>query len=542
MRTATLPDILTRSAKNYPMAPALISHATRIGFSEYACRVLMAANQLGAYGFHPGLRLAIWAQNRWEVPVLIWAMLRRDITAVPISTRLPFEQAMARATAVGCAGLIADASLLPAGCTQRQQVAAAARPTPEAECQSAASATGRTPGRMPEIALPLFPIEQFVSSDVGNHTTAEEKATTVSDRPRPVAIPADREATILFTSGSAGRPKAVLHTYANHYYSALGANRNMPFGPDDRWLLTLPLYHAGGLAIVFRAALGGGAVVIPEPGASLASVVRSVEPTHLSLVPTQLSRLLSDKPCLDVLRRAKAILVGGAPFPAALAKRAGEKGLPLFTTYGSTEMASQVTTTHASDPPERRFTAGRVLPYRELRIAADGEICVRGETRFKGIVTQEGLVQPFDAEGWYATGDLGQLDADGYLTVLGRKDNLFISGGENIQPEEIERALCDLQGVLDAIVVPVPHPEYGERPVAFVRMTDGAPPDGGRLARELAKNLERFKIPNWFLPWPEGTTGELKPARQHLRKLACSYMDRARQRCVSNRHSGKMSR
>ena len=123
------------------------------------------------------------------------------------------------------------------------------------------------------------------------------------------------------------------------------------------------------------------------------------------------------------------------------------RGLPIHTSYGLTEMASQVTTTPPGASPGELRTAGRVLPGREVSISGGGEILVRGETLFAGYVDGEKVDRPLDADGWFHTGDLGDLDEDGYLRVLGRSDNLFISGGENIQPEEIEEALCSLEGV-----------------------------------------------------------------------------------------------
>ena len=194
------------------------------------------------------------------------------------------------------------------------------------------------------------------------------------------------------------------------------------------------------------------------------------------------------------------------------------RGLPVFTSYGLTEMASQVTTTRPGAGAAERETSGRLLPHRLLRIAADGEILVRGETRFRGYVDEAMLHEPFDAEGWYATGDLGRLGEDSLLRVEGRKDNLFISGGENVQPEEIESALAACEGVAQAVVVPVPDAEFGYRPVAFVRLEGRVPEED--LRRALERRLPRFKMPRVFLPWPEEYAEGLKPDRRRLRELA----------------------
>ncbi|MDQ3864187.1 MAG: AMP-binding protein, partial [Actinomycetota bacterium] len=152
-------------------------------------------------------------------------------------------------------------------------------------------------------------------------------------------------------------------------------------------------------------------------------------------------------------------------------------------------------------------------------ISERGEILVRGETLFAGYVEGEELDRPLDAGGWFHTGDLGELDENGYLRVRGRMDNLFISGGENIQPEEIEEALCRLEGIHEAVVVPVPDEEFGARPVAFVRTDDGELED---LARKLEPVLPRFKIPISFHPWPERERPGMKADRAALGERARS--------------------
>ncbi len=194
------------------------------------------------------------------------------------------------------------------------------------------------------------------------------------------------------------------------------------------------------------------------------------------------------------------------------------RGLPIHTSYGLTEMASQVTATPPGASREELRTSGRPLPHREISISEEGEVLVRGETLFTGYVKGDIIDRPLDVDGWFHTGDLGGLDADGFLRVRGRKDNLFISGGENIQPEEIEAALCRLDGIEDAVVVPVPDMEFGFRPVAFVRTTGGSV-ETEDLARALEPTLPRFKIPVAFYGWPEGVGG-MKLDRASFRESA----------------------
>ncbi|HET7273332.1 MAG TPA: o-succinylbenzoate--CoA ligase, partial [Rubrobacter sp.] len=310
-------------------------------------------------------------------------------------------------------------------------------------------------------------------------------------------------------------PKSALHTFGNHYYNALGSNTNIPLTPGDRWLHSLPLYHVGGLSILFRCLLAGATITLPEPGTPLGEAITVLRATHVSLVATQLLRLLREDVDLGGL---KAVLLGGGPVPAYLVDEALARGLPVHTSYGLTEMASQVTTTQPGAAPEELRTAGRVLPHREISVSGEGEILVRGETLFAGYVEGEKVDRPLDPSGWLHTGDLGELDDEGYLRVTGRRDNLFISGGENVQPEEIEEALCRLEGIDEAVVVPVPDDEFGDRPVAFVR-TNGVALEPEYLAQSLEPVLPRFKIPISFHPCPDAAVA-MKADRAALGELA----------------------
>jgi O-succinylbenzoic acid--CoA ligase len=240
--------------------------------------------------------------------------------------------------------------------------------------------------------------------------------------------------------------------------------------------------------------------------------------THASLVPTQLQRLLTEDSVPETLQTLRAVLLGGGAMPEALLDAAAGAGLPVHTSYGMTEMSSQVSTTPPGASRATLRTSGRVLAERELRISEEGEILVRGHTLFLGYLDGGELRDPTDEGGWFHTGDLGSLDDHGYLRVRGRVDNMFVSGGENVQPEEIEEALKRLSGVEDAVVVPVADAEFGYRPAAFVRSGDEV--GGETLSRELAAVLPRFMIPADFHPWPDAASTDMKPDRTLLARLA----------------------
>jgi O-succinylbenzoic acid--CoA ligase len=299
-------------------------------------------------------------------------------------------------------------------------------------------------------------------------------------------------ATLLFTSGSTATPKLACHSLGNHLESAKATLQCLPLGPGDRWLLSLPLVHVGGLATLFRCFLSGAAVLL--------STIQDPRATHISLVPTQLFRLLKD----NVPPRAKVALLGGAPIPPALYEQAKDKGWNVLSTYGMTEMSSQIA------------LCGKPMSSAEVRVAEDGEIWVRGKTLFQGYWDKKsGLSLPLNEEGWFATGDLGRWSEKGLLLNLGRKDNLFISGGENIQPEEVEEALSTLPGVTEFLVVPVDDEEFGQRPVAFLDPCYTLQ----EIQEFLKDKLPSYKIPIQVFPFPEQEGGP-KRARKSFQALA----------------------
>lgn len=324
----------------------------------------------------------------------------------------------------------------------------------------------------------------------------------------PSRIWFNQPATILFTSATTAEPKAVVHTYANHYWSAVGANENMPLKNDDRWLLSLPLYHVGGLAILFRTILAGAAIIVPQAKEDLAVSIAKYAPTHVSLVPAQFLKLTDLKP----LKKLKGILMGGSAIPDSIFAAAKKHNLPLFVTYGLTEMSSQVATGKAGGKIE-------VLKYRQMKVAKDGEVLVKGQTLFKGYWKKGKTILPLIDSGWFKTGDLGRIDRTKGLQVIGRRDNMFISGGENVHPEEIERAINAFDDVELATVVPVKDKQFGLRPVAFVKTRSNHALKTAALTKSLEKTLPGFKIPKIFFPWPV-SDNSLKPSRQELQQIA----------------------
>lgn len=333
-------------------------------------------------------------------------------------------------------------------------------------------------------------------------------------------LEAGRPAAVVFTSGSSGTPKAALLSLDNFLWNALGANERMPLEPSDGWLLSLPLFHVGGLSVLFRTLLAGARVVLPE-AADPGEALQDPAVTHVSLVPTQLHRLLESEAHVARLRTLKLILIGGAGVAPSLLRRCGELELPVQASYGCTEMASQVATGPLEEESGVWRVRAQVLPYRALQVDGTGEIRVRGPSRFLGYRESGGLRQPFDPGGWFATRDLGRLEGE-RLEVLGRKDSMFISGGENLHPEAIEKALLEWPGALQTVVVSVKDDEYGARPVAFLEARGTW--QEHQVQAFLQERLSGLQTPDLVLPWPEVPAG-IKPPRTALAAQAQPVFD-----------------
>jgi O-succinylbenzoic acid--CoA ligase len=278
--------------------------------------------------------------------------------------------------------------------------------------------------------------------------------------------------TLLFTSGTTGKPKPVGLTEANHEASAIASAWNLGVAPDDRWLCCLPLWHVGGLSILHRSAIYGTTAVLHD-GFDVGRVRESIESgeaTLVSLVPTMLRRLIDGG--IRSWPALRAALVGGGPIPRELYDWAGESGFPLRATYGMTETASQIVTDH------------RPLLGVELRIDDGGEILVRGPMVAPGSIA---------ADGWLHTGDRGRLDPEGQLHVEGRLDDVIVTGGENVAALEVEEALCAHPAVVDAAAAGRPDPEWGEAVVAYVVLREPASDD--ELLTHARERLAPFKVP-----------------------------------------------
>ncbi len=497
-----LPCLLNDASRRFANLPAVLTEQKEVSFAELEALVQGTQQALLEKGVKKGDIVGLILANGLECLVLLFALIRIGGIAAPINTRFPKQQIEDLLSQLETRFVVTDQE-------SRQDYPSSFQVF---TCQ--------------ELIKPKTGQPTVRPSQEGNYRTAKEgnlptvRSSQEGDLLEKILIAPNQPVTIIFTSGSSGAPKAALHCYKNHYYNALGSNENIPIAPNDRWLLSLPQFHVGGLAIIFRTLLGGGTVVILENAQDPANHLEPYQITHVSLVNTQLLRLLKEVSFEEKKLNLKAILLGGGPLSPDLLKQATERNLPVFTSYGLTEMSSQIATTPPGASLEELQTAGTPLKYRSIKISQEGEILTRGETLFLGYLSQQKLTAPVDEEGWFHTGDRGFLKNDS-LTLLGRMDRMFISGGENIYPEEIERAFSAIPEVEQIVVVPVNDEEYGLRPAAFLKMQNAPIMTRERALSQLGEVLARYKIPDYYFPWPEEVENQsLKISYKQMKELA----------------------
>jgi O-succinylbenzoic acid--CoA ligase len=319
----------------------------------------------------------------------------------------------------------------------------------------------------------------------------------------------DATLAILFTSGTSGRAKGARLDWRNFQASAVAAEDRLGPVVRQRWLACMPLFHVGGLSILVRSLLFGGPVRLQPrfDAKAVSDALDGGDIAGVSLVPTMLSRLLAHRGERAAPTGLQIVLLGGAAAAPGLLARALSAGYPVCPTYGLTEATSQVAT--AAPPRAGAVSTMPMLPVRgtEVRIVsaggdlppgAPGEIIVRGPTVMQGYLHDPAATARALRDGWLHTGDVGCLDDDGGLHVLDRRDDLIVSGGENVYPAEIEAVLLEHPSVMDAGVAGIADTDLGMRVVAWVVVAPGASLSAAELQQHCRQCLAGFKQPRAY--------------------------------------------
>lgn len=453
-------DFLTLAAQTHPQRLALFDGDQRITYAELNTAVDSLAARLTAQGIRRGQRVALLLDRSRNAVTLVHSLVRIGVSLVPLNTRLTVDEMQYQVDNAAC-----------------------------------------------DWILRTIDAPALLGGRLGRGLHVDDLPRNAPDLNLVGALELDAEFGILFTSGTTGKPKGARLLWKNIYASAEASAQRLGTLPDDRWLLTLPLYHIGGLSIIFRSALYGTAVILPNftddqfDLSQLQARMLETETKLVSLVPTMLHRLLSDEFARQLFRRSnlslnnetasaqvraprrisqkfifpsslRLILLGGAATSPQLLERAVAENLPVATTYGLTECASQVATATPEETRQKPNSVGKPLPGTRVEIRDDeGTVLPSGEignVNVAGDVVMYGYLHQAKVREWLRTGDLGYLDADGDLFIIQRRSDLIVSGGENIYPAEVEAVLVQHPAVEEACVVGISDEQWGQRVAAAI--------------------------------------------------------------------------
>lgn len=477
-----LPDWLTRCAENAPECLAVQCGRVRWSFAELAGQAERLARQLATAGVNAGNRVALLASNGLAYVACVHALTRLGAILVPLNARLSVAELRWQIEDVQAVLLISDA-----GMAERAREIDTA--LPQAFLQTSYSEPDRA-----DVTLLAREGNPYIESEVSLRSLIDLDATQV----------------IMYTSGTTGRPKGVLITYGMQWWNALGSALNLGHRSDDCWLACLPLFHIGGLSILIRSVIYGISVILLEKFDERAvnQAIRREGVTIISVVAVMLQRMLdaleSEGGGVSYPATLRCVLLGGGPASRPLLERCASQRIPVAQTYGLTESCSQAVTLVPADALRKPGSAGRPLLPVQLQILHEGRpvqagepgtIYLKGPTITPGYADRPAETAEAFRDGWFCTGDLGYLDADGYLYVLDRRSDLIISGGENVYPAEVESVLLAHPAVAEAGVCAQDDPRWGQVPIAFVKLHPGQHVASTILLEHARQHLASYKVP-----------------------------------------------
>ena len=462
---------LARNADRDPDGLALIGGGRRVTHAELDARVSALAAGLRERGVRPGDVVGVLGENRVEYLEVVFALNRLGAVFLLLNYRLAPREWQYIAGHAEASLVVADPALWERFATVE-------------------------PGR----ARLLFgeELETLAAAHAGAHVPDAD-------------VGLDDLQRLMYTSGTTSLPKGVRLTYGNVLFKTLGQSVEFGITSADRVLVAGPLYHVGGMDLPGTGVLyhGGSMVVLArfDPGAVL-DAIEAERPTCVWLAPAMVNALLQRQDLLDRdLDAVRFMINGGEKMPAPLMKRLLQ-AFPncwVADAYGLTETVGGDTFMDREHALSKLGSVGKPVLHLECKVvtadgadaAADevGEICLRGPKVFRGYWRDEAATARAIRDGWFHTGDVGRLDADGYLHIVDRKGDMIISGGENIASSEVERVLYEHADVVEAAVVAMPHERWGEVPKAYVVLAEGAAADADALVAHCREHLAGFKVP-----------------------------------------------
>ncbi|WP_114906576.1 class I adenylate-forming enzyme family protein [Ornithinimicrobium murale] len=508
----------TDRARLHPSRVAIVDRGVELTYHDLDERSGALAQSWERAGYRRGDRVATLVGNSAEHVIALFSCARAGLVLVPLSWRLTATELADQLTHADPAVLLVEEETETLA---RGALARLAAPVPTAY-------VGQVGVEQP------VPAPWHSTHDTTRYAEAHLPAAAAGRLgPRLAeAGPVQDEDPLLmvFTSGSSARPKAAVLTHASCFWTNLSLSRTLELDESDVVLSVLPQFHVGGWNIQPLLAWWTGATVVLErsfdPARAL-SLIAEHRVTTMMGVPTHYARLAEhptfDRTDLSALRSA---VVGGAPMPAPLLRIFHEHGVALTQGYGLTEAGPNVLCVPPRHAMDRIGWAGVPYPHVEVQLAdpvtgehlsgpGTGELLVRGPGMFAGYFRDPSATRAIWRDGWLATGDVATRDEAGYLRIVDRLRNIYISGGENVAPAEVEAALRMHPAVEDVVVVGVPDERWGERGVALVVRRTGVVTDAAELTEHCRERLAAFKVPaavHFVGELPYGSLGKI--ARQ----------------------------
>jgi fatty-acyl-CoA synthase len=476
-----------RRARATPERTALVHGPRRLTYAALDDRVRALAAGLAGLGVEHGDRVAYLGPNHPAFVETMFATTALGAVFVPLNARLaPQEHAFALAD-TGARVLV--------------------------------HAAGVDVRKVP-LQTPSVGNETFLTLEVGG--SYDDLITGTTDRREPVDVDPDDTAILLYTSGTTGRPKAARLSHANLTWNALNVLVDVDLARDEVCLLSAPLFHAAALGMTCLPVLLKGGTLVLEEAFDVDRTLHLVPAEGVTImfgVPTMFAALARAPRFTDTdLSSVRYLLCGGAPVPPALLERYAQRGLTFLQGYGMTEAAPGVLLLDREHAREKTGTAGRPHFFTDVRLADTGEVLVRGPNVVDGYWhrPQESAAAFESGEhadsGWFRSGDVATVDADGFHRIVDRVKDLYISGGENVSPAEVEGVLTAHPDVVDAAVIGVPDERWGETGHAWVVLAPGATATPADLLAHLDGRLARFKHPRGIEvvdELPRNPTGKL---------------------------------
>ena len=308
-------------------------------------------------------------------------------------------------------------------------------------------------------------------------------------------------ASIMYTSGTTGKPKGVLQTFGNHFYSAISSALNLGLSSADKWLCVAPIFHISGFSIIMRGLIYGMTVRLVEKfrAEELERILANETVTIMSVVPFMLKKLIQQQNKTNTHYNSafRCMLLGGGTIDRETLEACLQRSIPVVQCYGMTETCSQIVALRSADALLKLGSVGQPLFSTQLKLSKDGEILLKTPALTPGYLNLPDKLPSKMIDGWYRTGDIGHLDKEGYLYIDGRADEMLISGGENIFPQEVEQVYQRYPQINEVAVVGQNDSVWGQVPVAFVVSDRRLSPT--KLINYGYEHLARYKVPQHYI-------------------------------------------